>query len=153
MFHDSQLINFEVSDHRNCLVCAKESNFAVVLGRDLLDHVLGLVIQFDTIEGILSLCGSNRAKELNFHWYKVRVLGQLDGLLPESGWHDQDILGWALEVDLKSDSLVRVKLEESDRFEVTERSRILHPLFFPSRIVLQLKVSEDVGNFEGLQSV
>ena len=115
MLHDSQLVDLEVLDRRYRLISAEKAHLTVVLSGDILCHVLGRVIDFDAFERILPLCVTNSAKELYLHRHEVWVLRELDRLLPERGWHDQDVLGRSLEVDVEGNRLVRVKLEERDR--------------------------------------
>ena len=112
-----------------------------------------MVIDFCTVERVDLLRATSCTKELNLHWDKVRVLAELDGLLAECSRHDEDVFGWALEVNLERDSLILVKLEECDWLERSKRTCILHALLLPGSVVLQLEVAEYVGHLKCLQGV
>ena len=67
---------------------------------------MSLVVNLNALKGILPLCLTDCAKELDLHGHEVRVLRELDWLLPEGSRHDEDVLGGSLEVDIEGDRLI-----------------------------------------------
>jgi len=66
----------------------------------------------------------------------IDVLYKGGGFLSELSGFEHDVLGCALEIDVKSNLLLLFYRKVCDRFVGTEWSRVLEALLFPFEVVL-----------------
>ena len=147
-------MDWDLVDSHDLLIGFDISDYDGVAALHLVLMRLNLLLETTKISRcIIWLSCSLDTKELDLHRDLVEALSEEMRLAPVSSWLQHDILASPLEVDVKGDTRLLIKLEEGSWLILLQWSWVLLPLGLPCTIVLGCVLVEWLSHLKCFQVV